>query len=292
MFNHNWLKVFRLREIFVGVSPIIIASLDFHKFLDPVRFLILVGGFYAIFISSFLINELVDSFDTDQFNPEREKGITKHGVSRQFTLVAFVSWSIVGILLLSLLGLVWIALTGFLLLFLYSVPPVRIKARPFFDLVAVTLGFVIFPYLSFSILVAQNPSIPVGLILAFFASGFMAIDLVAEGADFDADKKAGLQTTAVFLGEKKNLQAIQFLSLISTILGAVAIIITGHWWYLYLIAMTFFLFTASRFGLSIVGQKERLHELLRTGERFGIFVSGLGTVIAIIIFICASVWPF
>jgi len=72
----------------------------------------------------------------------------------------------------------------------------------------------------------------------------------------------------------------------------VVVFVTGHWWYLYIIFMTFFLFTAAQFGLSIVGQKERLHELLRTGERFGIFVSDLGTVIVLIIFLCAVIWPF
>lgn len=285
MTKPNWLRVFRLREILPGGAPLLLAVLDTGIRPDLPRFLVLVAGFYAIFISSFLINELVDSFDTDRVNVEREKGITRHNVPRGFVFGAFVSSSFFGILLLTLLGQFWIALTGFLLLFSYSVPLLRLKARPFLDLAAVAVGFVVLPYLSYYLLTSQTFAWSTVGILLFFALGFMGIDLVAEGADYSADKKAGLTTTAVFLGEKYNLVAIQFLSLASTLLGLLVVIFTGHWWYLYILALTFFLFTAARFGLSIVGQKERLHELLRTGERFGIFVSDLGTVILLIIWL-------
>lgn len=282
IFSFNWLKVFRIKEVIVGASPFLIASLDTQIILEPAKFLLLVTGFLSIFFSSFLINELIDSEDTDKFNPEREKGITRHGVSKKFTFWAFVITSILGIILLNFLNLGLIGVFGFLLLTAYSVPPIRLKARPFLDLIAVTIGFALLPYLSYLYLVGAAPNV---FVLLFFTAGFMAIDLVAEGADFDADKQANILTTAVFLGEKRNLIFIEILTFLGTILGILAIIITGYWWYMYIIFIIIFLFTAVKFGLTICDDKERLHELLRTGEKFGIFVSNLGLGILLLIWI-------
>jgi 4-hydroxybenzoate polyprenyltransferase len=286
--NLNWLKVFRLKEILPGAAPFFLAVLDTNVWPNWGQFLILVGGFYLLFISSFLINEYVDSFDTDKFNAERGKAITKHAVSRKFTLAAFFTASFFSTLLLFLLGQLWVALIGLTLLTLYSAKPVRLKARPFLDLAAVTIGFVLLPYLSYHLLVGQNITGITALTLAFFSLGFVAIDLVAEGADFWADKRASLKTTAVLLGEYKNLLAIQFLSLTSAFLGILTIILTGHWWYFYVVAAVFFLFTAAQFGLTIYKDKDRLHELLRTGERFGVFISDIGTGILFLIWLVTA----
>lgn len=282
--NKNWLRVFRAREVVPGITPILIASLDTSLRLDLPKILFLTISFLAIFFSSFLINELVDSYDTDKFNPERDKAITKHGVPRNFTIAAFIFTSVVGIAILSWLHLFWAAVIGFSVLLTYSLPPIRIKSRPILDLIAVTVGFVVIPYLSYYLISFQPITWQVLLVLLFFASGFFAIDLVAEGADLIADKKAGLLTTAVMLGEKNNLLLISIFALSSVVFGILATILTGHWWYFYIIVMMFFLFTAAQFGLEIIHYKDRLHELLRTGEKFGVFAAGIGTVIVILIF--------
>lgn len=280
--NKNWLRVFRAREVAPGITPILIASLDTSLRLDLPKILFLTIGFLCIFFSSFLINELVDSYDTDKFNPERDKAITNHGVPRNFTIFAFVITSILGIIILTFLNLFWAAIGGFLLLVAYSLPPIRIKSRPILDLVAVTIGFVVLPYISYFFVSSQPITWHEPLVLLFFTCGFFAIDLVAEGADLIADKKAGLLTTAVMLGERNNLLVISFLALSSVIFGVLAIILTGHWWYFYIVVMMFFLFTAAQFGLEIIQHKKRVHELLRTGEKFGIFAAGIGTIIVII----------
>ena len=78
----------------------------------------------------------------------------------------------------------------------------------------------------------------------------------------------------------------------SAIVGLVTMFLTGHWWYLYIVTMIFFLFTAARFGLTIYHNRARLHELLRTGEKFGVLASDAGTVIILVIYVCVSLWPF
>lgn len=290
----SYWKLFRLKEILPGGAPILLACLDTGIWLTWQQFLLLTVGFYLLFLSSFLINEYADSFDTDQFNPERDKALTKHGVSRQFALAAFVLTSLASTLTFILLNQFWIAVAGLFLLTFYSVKPIRLKARPFLDLVAVTLGFVILPYLSYYFLINQNITIITVASLLFFSLGFMAIDLVAEGADYAADKKAGLLTTAVFLGEKRNLLAIRYLSLTSAILGAGLIIATSRWWYLYPTAAIFFLLTAANWGLTIHQNPHRLHELLRTGERFGIFISNLGIGFLFLVWLATTIknWLF
>lgn len=281
--NFNWLKVFRVKEVLPGICPILIASLDTQKIL-PINILIpLVIGFISIYFSAFLINELVDSFDTDKYNSEREKGITKHGISTKFTLAAFFVTSILGIGIMYLLNLTWIGLVGFLILFGYSAPKIRLKSRPFLELFVVTVGFVFLSYLSYYFLVGQLITWKEIIVLLFFISGFTSIQLINEGADYWADKQAGISTTAVFLGEKNNLILVSILSITSTILGILAVILTGHWWYLYIVFSVFFLFTAVQFGLTIYRDQDRLHELLRTGEKFGVFISDLGTGILLLI---------
>lgn len=280
----SWLRVFRVKEVVPGVSAILIAVLDTGKILDFPKLFLLITGFLAIFFSAFLVNELVDSYDVDKFNPERGKAITKHGVSRNFTLAAFILMSVLGVGILAGINLPWTGLAAFLILFFYSAPPLRLKSWPFLELAVVTLGCALLAYISYYLLVGQLFTWKEWLIILFFSAGFPAIQLVNEAADFWADKKANIKTTAVFLGEKKNLQLIEGLSLTCIVLGLAAILVTGHWWYFYLIAIIFFLFTAVRFGLTIANDRDRLHELLRTGEKFGVFASDLGTIIMLVIF--------
>lgn len=283
--NGNWLRVFRIREVLPGVSPILIAALDTQVFIPLQKLSLAALGFLGIYFSAFLINELVDSFDTDKFNPEREKGITKHGVSRRLTLAAFIACAVAGLLFLTWSGLAWVGLAGFLVLFIYSAPPLRLKSRPFIELAAVTVGCALLPYIAYYLLVDVPFTWKEALILLFFATGFPAIQLVNEGADFLADKQAKITTTVIFLGEKKNLILIQILSFACVTTGLLATIVTGHWWYLYIIAAIFFLFTAAQWGYKIMADRDRLHELLRTGERFGVFVSDLGTLIILVVFV-------
>jgi len=293
IFDANWLRVFRVKEVFPGISAIFIAALDTGIIVSFPKLLSMTIGFMSIFFSAFLINELVDANDTDKFNPEREKGITRYGVSQAFTTLAFIITSLVGLLVLHFINLAWAGVIAFLILFAYSAPFIRVKTIPFVELIFVTVGCALLPYLSYYFLAGVPITWLTILIISFFGLGFPAIQLVNEGADFAADKKAGLTTTAVFLGEKRNLVLIQFLSLFSVFLGLCALALTLHWWYLYILAIVFFLFTAAQFGLTIHKDTRRLHELLRTGEKFGVFVSDLGTVIVLIIFIfylCLKGW--
>lgn len=284
--NVNWLRVFRIKEVVPGVSAILIAALDTGKVLDPFRLILLISGFLLIFFSAFLINELVDSFDVDKHNPERGKAITKHGVPRNFTLIAFILTSLLGVGILVGINLAWVGILTFLILFVYSAPPLRLKSWPFLELAAVTIGCALLGYISYYLLIGQAFGWREILILLFFSAGFPAIQLVNEAADFWADKKANIKTTAVFLGERRNLELIEGLSFFCVVLGLTSIIVTGHWWYFYLIAIIFFLFTAARFGLTIANDRDRLHELMRTGEKFGVLASDLGTIIMLVIFLC------
>jgi len=158
----------------------------------------------------------VDSFDTDRLNVERDKGITRHGIPRAF--VFGLSYPLVFWHSPSLSArLIWIGLIGFFILFTYSAPVIRIKSRPFLELVAVTVGCALLPYVAYHIIINQSLTWQTALTILFFSAGFPAIQLINEGADYAADKKAGITTTTVFLGEKNNLILVSALSLASTI---------------------------------------------------------------------------
>lgn len=285
------LKVFRIREVLPGVSTIFIAALDTGKFIAVPQLLLMIVGFLGVYFSAFLINELVDSYDID-LHGDRDKGITRHGVSRKFTLGAFLATAAAGISILSFLGLAWAGLAGFLILFAYSAPIIRLKSRPFVELAVVTLGCALLPYIAYYNFLGLAFTWREILVMIFFSLGFPAIQLVNEGADIDADRQAGIKTTAVILGERNTLILIEILSLTSAIVGLITMFLTGHWWYLYIVTMIFFLFTAAQFGLTIYRNRARLHELLRTGEKFGVLASDLGTAIVLLIYVWVNLWPF
>ena len=275
------LSVWRLREVISGLIPILLASLDQNRINFPILAMVCLG-YFLIIESSFLINEYSDSFDTDILS-HKEKGIITSKSSRKFTLISFIIVSVLGLLIMWKIGLFAVGLISFILLTLYSVPPVRFKSRPFLDLIVVTLCYAVLPYLSYLSIIHAPISEVTVIILLFFASGFIAIDLVTEGSDIDADKNSGIATSAVFFGHKTNLTMIRLFSFASLVLGIFAMVLSFHWWYILLVINMFLLFTAGNYGLSLLKNQARLEELYTVGVKFGIISANLLIIVLAIL---------
>ncbi|MFW9832250.1 MAG: UbiA family prenyltransferase, partial [Candidatus Thorarchaeota archaeon] len=193
-------------------------------------FYLLLGVISVSLLNSavFLINQVTD-VDTDQLHSEKARlPISAGNISKYnaiFLVFLFIS---VGFVFSLFLGLTFILLMFGIFGFgiLYSIRPFRIKSRPILDLFIIGLAFGLWAVLTaFTILVANptisvNPELPLPLLIGplLFYAGTHCIHTIS---DYQADKQAGINTTAVHLGPKKTAQlgilliAIGFLSLYS-----------------------------------------------------------------------------
>jgi lycopene elongase/hydratase (dihydrobisanhydrobacterioruberin-forming) len=107
---------------------------------------------------------------------------------------------------------------------LYSHPRIRLKAKPLGDVLCMSLVGVLIPSAGFLL---GFGALPTGLmmLLWFFitAAGYIASVM----SDFEFDRKAGLRTTAVWLGQVGGLRAMLASSLTSL---AVAILVFGGYY--------------------------------------------------------------
>ncbi len=197
----------------------IIASMPEISILTTLSVWVL--GLYFLFPSNILIygvNDIAD-YDTDKHNPKKEE---------YESLVETKEWRsiIVTIIISHIPFLVFFAwydpriLLGLgvhiLLACIYSLPPIRAKARPFFDLIISASIYISAGALGW-LLVSPSSAFP---LLAVVGGIAWAMGMQAYSAlpDRDADTQAGIQTVATVLGERGTLLLTLLCYLISGIL--------------------------------------------------------------------------
>lgn len=192
---------------FAGLQePNPLALLDW-KFLLLLIFFIFPANLFV-----YGVNDLADE-DTDKFNP-------KKGKQENLLEKSFRKYLLNGVILIVILALIiayaipqialW--LIGFMILGgSYSLPPARFKKRPFID--SLSNIFYAFPgIIGFLINTPNLPSLQIIPILFIFP---IAMHLYSAIPDIDADKKAGLKTTAVLLGKDISLIVCNILWLVA-----------------------------------------------------------------------------
>ena len=162
------------------------------------------------------INDLYDE-DTDSYNLKKETYETRVTSTSQkniLKLALLVSCALYLILLvvspasIRILLLIWLALSiG------YSAPPIRFKARPFFDSISNIL-YILPGVIAYTALTGTAPPIE-----AFISGSCWAIAMHLFSAipDQVPDTKAGLSTTATTLGTNGSLIACVVLWLLSSL---------------------------------------------------------------------------
>lgn len=165
------------------------------------------------------VNDLADS-DTDMHNVKKtEKEVrTTSKKSRQLMIYAVIISAVLS-LPLFMFGNATVQLTtlSFLILAtLYSMPPARFKALPIIDFASNVLY--IFPGLvAYGIVTNQLPSSTIIIAGALWA---WAMHLYSAIPDIEPDKKAGIQTSAVFFGKDISLLMCSVFWLGSILLGS------------------------------------------------------------------------
>jgi len=183
----------------------IIGATSLQQFVD-IRFLLQL--FYFIVPANIFlygINDLADQ-DTDQFNPKKETmefRIEANKEEADLKLVLFVvSLLSLGILLLQPdLIAALIFLVFYFLSFFYSYPPVRFKARPFLDFSS-NLLYALPGILAYNQVSGTLPPFLIWVALYLWTG---AMHLFSAVPDIEADSRAGVKTTAVYLGKTISL---------------------------------------------------------------------------------------
>lgn len=173
----------------------------------------LVFGLFFLFPANFLIYGINDVFDyeTDILNPKKVgyEGLLKPEVHKKVLWNIF--WWNCGFMVLGL----FIPLSAFLTLLVfyffaifYSAPPIRAKARPFFD-----SFFSAGHYVATGVFGYFLTGVEGGIALPIFAGMCWAIAMHAYSAvpDIDADKESGISTIAISLGKKATIVLCGFL---------------------------------------------------------------------------------
>ncbi|MFD1634190.1 prenyltransferase [Haloplanus ruber] len=145
------------------------------------------------------VNDVFDA-DIDAENPKKEQREVRYGGDRLVPAAVGLS----ALLALAPLGLTpriaWPWVAGFLLLgAAYSAPPFRLKTRPPLD--SVSNGLYVLPGAAAYAAVAGGHPPPLAVLGGWLWS--MAMHTFSAVPDIDPDRRAGIETTATRLGERR-----------------------------------------------------------------------------------------
>jgi len=199
-------------------------------------------------VFAFMINDVIDAPD-DALNPIKKKS---NVISQGILSIKEANAISGGIFLLSavlfLPGGLWSFFYGMstlILSFLYSAPPFRLKARPIVDVLSHVLMLSALLMLSSYFVYSTALSSAWWVIAAItFASAYG--QFYNQVDDFETDKLAGLNNTAMLLG-KPNTQLAMMLSAVLTVICFVMAIVSGVFplwlgWVLAVVIVTLALF--------------------------------------------------
>lgn len=235
------IKYYRMKDwrAYLGLSVFgfVVAKGFLFPLLDIVIFFLIWGLLLAF---GFSINNFFD------IKEDREKGEIKNlVVQNKKNFLLSLSPGIIALFLSIYFGLKvsLFVLVASLIGFFYSAPPLRMKSRPFLDLLSHGLfaGALIFlfPLLIFS----QKLTLFHYLIaLSIFYLSVM-LEMRNHWEDYQSDFRAGLKTTACFLGYKNSENLLRYLGFFyPLVLFPPFYLISGNFLIFFLILTIFFLF--------------------------------------------------
>lgn len=183
-------------------------------FLFPIRDIIIFYTLSFLLLAfGFSIN---DCFDTkeDRLDKDKKNPIALKKISLRNGLIFSILLAVLGLALSTVFGMkvFLFCLMSILIGFFYSSPPLRMKSRPWFDLVSHGLfaGALLFliPVLIFSKELTKFHCL-IALSIFYFS---VILELRNHIEDYEIDKEAGLNTTVVFLGREKSEKLLRYLA--------------------------------------------------------------------------------
>lgn len=231
-----YIAIMRLNEQASALSALLFGALD-AKFTNLPVILALTVGLYFISVASFVINEYVDARDTDKYSP-RVRALVHKTVAPKFVFLLWLMTSAIGMTIFFYFGLYWQAVVSVVAGTLYSLPPIRLKARFPWDQLTVMFYLIFIPYsLGFSLQKLpfdQMITLPF-ITLLFFLGAAQGFHLLS---DLKADKDSGLSNTPAILGYKTLMKIIIVFSFLALFGLLYLLYHHTHPWYYPLIFFT------------------------------------------------------
>lgn len=170
-----------------------------EQLLNFENLLVFLYFFFPANIMLYGINDFFDR-DIDQENPKKSEKETSYRSHKLTDLSILVSTIMLIPLAYSLGPTAYLPTTAFLFLSVfYSAPPLRFKTKPFLD--SLSNGLYLIPFvISFTGVSNSYPSL---LIIIGGWLWTMAMHTFSAVPDIIPDRKAGIRTTATFLGRRK-----------------------------------------------------------------------------------------
>jgi 4-hydroxybenzoate polyprenyltransferase len=173
-----------------------------------------IGSVIVFNSATFIVNQIGD-VDTDQLNTKKARlPVTAGHISQSQAALLSVGLLLVGIILGIGVGTYFIGFMAITFLFaiFYSFPPIRLKSRPFLDLLIIGLAFGSWAVIAAWAVLLPGPvggylgivpELPITLVLG--AGVFYAgTHCIHTASDYQADSAAGVTTTAVFIGPQRS----------------------------------------------------------------------------------------
>ena len=228
--------VYALGTYILGVA----AAMHSHQY--QIWWTIPVIVFFVFFtypanLFTYGVNDIFD-YETDLLNPKKVEYESLILPSERKTLWAYIAIVCIPFLLYALLQLqpltVLSVVCFFILAASYSTPPIRAKARPFWDSIISGLHYVspgLVGYVLGAGIAGEQISYPI--CIACITSGFLwsaAMHAFSAVPDIEADKEAKVQTIATKIGKTKTITLCALLYALAALimvplLGVVAILI-------------------------------------------------------------------
>jgi 4-hydroxybenzoate polyprenyltransferase len=236
--------------------------------------LLVGGGFLAISMATFILNEFVDK-KGDLFRLDRQPS----RISALSTLFLVSCFSSVG-LLLGFLGGAPACTAGIWLCgLLYSFPGIHLKTIAVLDLFSLGLCFVILPYCGSREIIMRHlgmADVPrVSLLnISFLISFLLSCNFIAMIRDYEADCLAGFNNTTIRLGMRNSLRLGLSSALVAHIIGAVLVYERTSWWYFPVVLFAPIVASIYGFGLG-AKSGQAIHSHFAASARIGIAVGNL-----------------
>ncbi len=204
-----WLaRLHRTEGLLIGlfIYLFIATALKGLGILFNFKFVLSVAAFYMLGAGTNIINQILD-IEADKFSQPK---ITKtrnilEDIPVENAAIHLIITMLASAILLFIIGSKILAIlfaSGYLLAYVYSAKPFRIKGIPFLGILANGYSGALTP-LAIYFLFGANLAATMLLIIMSFLT-IMAAFTICEMIDYEADKKFGDKTTAVFLGMKKS----------------------------------------------------------------------------------------
>jgi 4-hydroxybenzoate polyprenyltransferase len=212
----EYFKNIRLSHWWWWIVVCAIGAYAFNPEVMVKPFLLVISGFIFLFASVYVLNNTWDHV-SDRWNPSKTNPVAQEKISFNASLAQSIILGAIGLILLGLVsreGLIGgVLLTA--LNIIYHVPRVRTKARPYWDVITITLLYSTPFFIGYSSINSIDLR-GTGLAILFGLLSGMVHPLQT-AKDFEQDQKNGDNTVSVLIGVEKSMK-LSLVLLLSTMI--------------------------------------------------------------------------